>query len=453
MIKNKFYDLQQLSRTHKNPPWSERIEQLYQLKEAIKTFELNIQKALHEDLKKPLFEVQLTEIGPCYQELDHAIRHLKSWMSPRKVNPSLPLLTARSQIIYEPKGVVLIISPWNYPFQLAIAPVIAALSAGNRVVIKPSELALQTSKVIAEIFNQAAWQKWVTVVEGGLETSTELLSLPFDHIFFTGSTSVGKVIMNAAAKNLATVTLELGGKSPVILDEQYDLVKVAKTLAWGKFLNLGQTCVAPDYVWAHHSYQSSLVPEILRQWDLMNQNNANQRTCIINQHHELRLQNYVKELAEKTDIKINQSLDKVLTVIEGNWHNQSIGQEEIFGPLLPIRYYQNIEEVFVSLDQASDALSLYIFSERQDFIDKVIKQTRSGGICINDVILHLSHPNLPFGGRGQSGQGAYHGESGFYELSHRRSIMHLPKHGRTWEWLHFFYPPYTAKKTKWLKWI
>lgn len=453
MIKNTCVHLQQISRQYKNPSWAERVERLQALRVLIKQHETQIKSALFEDLKKPAFEVQLTEISPCYQELDHALKHLKSWMRPRKVSPALPLVMASSQVLVEPKGLVLVIAPWNYPFQLALAPVIAALSAGNRVIIKPSELTPKTSKLIAQLFQASGWQDWVAVIEGGVEVSTELMEFPFDHIFFTGSTAVGKLVMQAAAKNLATVTLELGGKSPVIVDQDYDLVTLAKTLAWGKFLNLGQTCVAPDYVWAHQSYQGRLAAEILQQWDKMTLANSAQHTHIINEKHKARLQNYLDQLKSKSAVTIFSSKDTILNVIEGSWQSSLIAQEEIFGPLLPIRYYQDEQEIIDDLNQYPDALSLYIFSNKQNFINNILTHTRSGGVCINDVILHLAHPQLPFGGRGHSGQGAYHGESGFFELSHQRSVMQLPTPGRTWEWLHFFYPPYTAEKIKWLKWL
>lgn len=451
MIKNTFYRLQQLSRSFKNPSYLDRSERLQALKKLIKTNEIEIQKALHDDLKKPSFEVHLTEILPCYHELDFSLKNLKKWMQPQKVTPALPLLMAKSQIIAEPKGVVLIIAPWNYPFQLAIAPLIAAISAGNRVMLKPSELTPNTSRLLADLFNQADWQDWVHVVEGGVETSTLLLELAFDHIFFTGSSEVGKIIMQAAAKNLATVTLELGGKSPVIVDQNYDVETLAKTLAWGKFLNRGQTCVAPDYIWAHESYRNVLIPAILKQWESLVASNQNQLTAIVNERHQSRLNSYRDQLNNSQDVKIYTSADKLLSVVEGDWQNTLVGQEEIFGPILPICYFKELEEVTLSLDSQPDPLSLYIFSNKKSFIDLLLKQTRSGGVCVNDVIIHLTHPQLPFGGRGFSGQGAYHGTAGFLAFSHQRSVMQLPAPGLTWEWLHFFYPPYRADKLKWLK--
>lgn len=438
----------------------ERIRKLKQLKSVIENHELLICDALAKDLRKSVFEAAATEVIFIYSEISYAIRHLTAWMKPARAGKTISNPFAKNRLYYEPKGVCLIISPWNYPFQLAMSPLVSAIAAGNCAVLKPSELSPATSGVISKIVADCFDKEEVCCFEGAAETASELLKLPFDHIFFTGSTAVGKVVMEAAAKNLSSVTLELGGKSPAIIDVSANLKNAARKIAWGKLINAGQTCITPDYL---------LIPEQLLEGFLGHYKNAVQvlfcngavepdlsvYAKIINEQHFNRLCGLIDEAADNGAIvayggqRDNKTLTIHPTVLLQAPLDSLVMQEEIFGPILPIISYKNVDEALTLINRKSKPLALYIFSEDNDAAKHIIHNTSSGGICINDVLVHISNPKLPFGGVGASGTGSCHGHYGFKTFSHERSAMFQSRLGMT----NLIYPPYEGKSgmLKWLK--
>lgn len=404
-----------------------RIAQLKRLKEGIRKYEPEIMAALYDDLRKPPFESYASEIGILYTEIDHAIRNIRSWARSRRVATPLIHFLSRSRVDQQPYGVVLIISPWNYPFQLAIAPLIGAIAAGNCVVIKPSEFSPSTSatidKMIRELFNE----DYITVFQGEAEATQALLEEKFDYIFFTGSTSVGRIIMTAAARHLTPVTLELGGKSPCIVHEDAHLKYGVKRIAWGKFFNAGQTCIAPDYLLIHRKIKDRFVEKMtgtILSFYGENPMQSPDYARIINARHFDRLLRFLK-----TGRKVyggdyhREELYISPTMIDQVAPEDPVMQEEIFGPVLPIIEYDEIDEAIAFVNQRPRPLALYCFSEGVKIQDKVLGETSSGGGCINDTVSHVGSQELPFGGIGDSGMGAYHGKSGFDTFSHQRGIL------------------------------
>ncbi len=432
---------------------SKRIATLKSLKQVIKKYESKIYEALQHDLRKSNFESAVTEVIFVYAELDHAIQNLGSWMKPKRIGKTMSNPLARNRIYYEPKGVCLIIAPWNYPFQLTISPLISAIAAGNCAMIKPSELSPATSKVIGGIVKEAFDKQEVVCFEGDADVSTMLLKLPFDHIFFTGSTKIGKVVMEAAAKNLSSVTLELGGKSPTIIDKEVNLQKAAEKIAWGKLVNSGQTCIAPDYVFVHEQqldefiglYKSAAKKMYFKTADKIDPKTYGK---IISLNHYERLKCLVNEAVEKGaridfggefDDK-NQTISPVvLTQVP---KGAKVMEDEIFGPVLPIITYKDLNEVLEQINLKSKPLALYIFSKNNKNINYIIKNTSAGGTCVNDVLIHISNPKLPFGGVNGSGMGASHGVFGFKNFSHERSIMFQSGV----DFNSIIYPPYIGKE-------
>lgn len=432
---------------------ADRITKLTALKAEIKKQENNIYKALQSDLRKSNFESAVTELIFTYGEIDYAIKNLKGWMSPKRIGKTLSNPFAKNRIYYEPKGVCLIIAPWNYPFQLTIGPLVSAIAAGNCVMVKPSELSSATSKVVHSIINEVFEEQEVACFEGNADVSTALLKLPFDHIFFTGSTAIGKVVMEAAAKNLTSVTLELGGKSPTIIDRDADLAKAAEKIAWGKLVNAGQTCIAPDYVFVHEQqldefiglYKAAAAKMFFKSADQINPQTYGK---IISEKHYDRLKGLVDEAVEKGaridfggdfDEKSHTINPVLLSKIpEGT----KVMEEEIFGPILPLISYKNLEEVIDQINAKSKPLALYIFSNNSKNITKIIKNTSAGGTCINDVLIHISNPKLPFGGVNGSGMGSSHGFYGFKNFSHERAVMFQ----RSIDFIKMIYPPYVGKE-------
>lgn len=404
-----------------------RLSALEQLKSVIKEKEQKIMETLKLELNKSGFEAYSTEIGVVLEEIGFIQRHLRSWIKPKKVKTPLTHLGSSSYIYSDPYGVALIISPWNYPFQLTIAPLVGAIAAGNCAVIKPSELTSKTSALIEELISGIFPEEYIAVVQGGVEASQELLQEKFDTIFFTGSVHVGKIVMEAAAKQLIPVTLELGGKSPCIVHEDAKIKLAAKRIAWGKFINAGQTCVAPDYVYLHHKVRDEFFKELkLAIQELYGENpleNLNY-THIVSQRHYNRLSSFLNEgqilIGGKGD-KENLVLEP--TVLTNITWKDSVMQDEIFGPILPILEYDDFSQVIEGIRNHPKPLALYLFSESSMVTQEVLKHVTFGGGCINDTIYHLVSPYLPFGGVGSSGMGAYHGKGSFDVFSHKKSIL------------------------------
>ncbi|MEH2247072.1 aldehyde dehydrogenase [Nostoc sp.] len=421
-----------------------RIEQLKNLKQAIIEHEQSIVEALQADLHKPELESYLTEIG-VIKEIDYAIKHLKNWTKPKKAAVSFDFFSYSAQIYPEPLGVVLIIGPWNYPFQLIISPLIGAIAAGNCAIIKPSEIASHTSGIISKIIAKHFDPAYIAVVEGGVEASQKLLAEKFDHIFFTGGTAVGKIIMAVAAKYLTPVTLELGGKSPCIIDTDINLEHTVRRITWGKFINAGQTCIAPDYLLVDKKIKKDLIDDLkkcLKEFYGDNPANSPDYARIISQKHFDRLVNFLKD-GEVIIGGENQPSERYIapTVIDNVSLEDSIMQEEIFGPILPIIEYTDIAEAIAMINSRPKPLALYLFSQNQNLQKRVLQETSSGGVCINDTVMQVGVSSLPFGGVGDSGIGNYHGKASFDTFSHEKSVLQ----NSFWLDLKWRYAPYEGK--------
>lgn len=433
-----------------------RKETLIKLLNTIILYEEEIIQALQNDFNKPVFESVLTETNYVIADLKDTIKNLHRWAKPKKVLPSILNFPSTDYIYKEPYGKVLIIAPWNYPFQLALCPLISAVAAGNQVVLKPSELTPKTSEVIAKIILKSFDKSHVEVVEGGAEVSQKLLSQRWDYIFFTGSVAVGKIVAMAAAKNLTPVTLELGGKNPCIIDETANLKLAAKRIVWGKFINAGQTCIAPDYILIQKDMKTHFI-EYLKV-EITNAYGENPDLSpdfarIVNTKNWLRLANLIDEtkviFGGQTDIE-NRYISP--TLIDESDTNSLIMQEEIFGPILPILSYENETELSSVISKYEKPLALYVFSENKSFSLKIITQFSFGGGCINDTVVHFSNKRLPFGGVGHSGIGAYHGSLSFDVFSHKKGIVKKAN----WLDLTLRYAPYKDKLSlikKILKWL
>jgi len=427
-----------------------RVDQLKKLRQAIIERESSIVTALNQDLRKPELDSYITEIRVTIQEIDYVLKHLKKWTKPRRVKTSLETFPSVAQIYPDPLGVVLIISPWNYPFALAISPLIGAIAAGNCAVIKPSESTPTVSQVIAEIIQQTFSVIEIAVVEGDAVVSQQLLTEKFDHIFFTGGTKIGQLVMEAAVKNLTPVTLELGGKSPCIVDTEIDLEETAKRIAWGKFLNAGQTCIAPDYLLVEKSIKEALISKL--QECIVNFYGTNPQTSpdycrIVNDRQFNRLKVLLKDgdivTGGQTDLTEKYIAPTLVTNVS---LESELMQEEIFGPILPILDYANLEDAIAFINQRPKPLALYLFSNNKSKQERVLEATSSGGVCINDTIFQVGVIDLPFGGVGPSGMGAYHGKATFDTFSHYKSVL---KKSFRFE-LNVRYPPY-GNKINWIK--
>lgn len=418
---------------------------LIRLREAIKTHEGEIIAALNADFGKPAPEVTLTEILPVLSEIRLALGRLKSWMRDRRVGGSLVTFGTRGHIRREPRGVCLIIAPWNYPVNLALGPLVSCLAAGNSAIVKPSEVTPATSAVIAKLLAAAFEPDLVAVVEGGVETSTELLALPFDHIFFTGSPEVGKVVMTAAAKHLTSVTLELGGKSPLIVGPGADLARAADWLVFGKLTNAGQTCIAPDHLFVHRDVQPGFTALLTARMTRATAKSPLAR--IVSPRHAQRQRDLLRDAlgkgAQLTFGAEGEGSTQGPVLIENILPDMQIAQEEIFGPLLPVIPFSTTEEVLAQINAQPKPLALYVFEKDQGFIEQIIGNTSSGGVGVNLTVLHYSHEGLPFGGVNHSGHGASHGEWGFLEFSHQRAILR-----NRFSPLPMIFPPYTGAKRR-----
>ena len=427
-----------------------RVDQLKKLRQAILERESLIVTALNQDLRKPELDSYITEIRVSIQEIDYALKHLKKWAKPRRVKTNPETLPSVAQIYPDPLGVVLIISPWNYPFALAVSPLIGAIAAGNCAVIKPSESTPTVSRLIATMIQQTFSSTEIAVVEGDASISQQLLAEKFDHIFFTGGTKIGQLVMEAAAKNLTPVTLELGGKSPCIVDTEIDLEETAKRIAWGKFLNAGQTCIAPDYLLVEKSIKEALITKL--QECIVKFYGTNPQTSpdycrIVNERQFNRLQALLKEgdiiTGGQTDLAEKYIAPTLITNVS---LESELMQEEIFGPILPILDYANLEDAIALINQRPKPLALYLFSNNESKQKWVLEATSSGGVCINDTIFQVGVIDLPFGGVGASGMGAYHGKASFDTFSHYKSVL---KKSFRFE-LNVRYPPY-GNKLNWIK--
>ncbi|MGB7441978.1 MAG: aldehyde dehydrogenase [Coleofasciculaceae cyanobacterium] len=421
-----------------------RIEQLKQLRQVIVDNQDIIVEGLQADLHKPHLEAYAFEIG-VVKEIDHALKHLKSWVKPKKVSVPLEQFPASATIYPEPLGVVLIISPWNYPFQLAISPLVGAMAAGNCAVIKPSEIAPHTSQVIAKIIEQNFDPAYLTAIEGGVETSQQLLAEKFDHIFFTGGTQVGKIIMEAAAKQLTPVTLELGGKSPCIVDTDVQIEYTARRIVWGKFINAGQTCIAPDYLLVNKTIKQDLLEAIkacLHEFYGEEPAKSPDYARIVSPKHYQRLTELLGDGETIIGGQTNaEELYIAPTVIDQVSLNDQVMQEEIFGPILPVITYNNLSEAIAIINQNAKPLALYLFSGSKEKQQRILQETSAGGVCLNDTIMQVGVSSLPFGGVGESGMGAYHGKTSFDTFSHSKSVLKK----NFWFDLKWRYAPYAGK--------
>lgn len=413
--------------THKTKSLPYRMDALNKLGDAIRRYESEILQALKLDLNKSEFEAYSSEVGIILKEIRFVLKHLHSWSRPKKVKTPFTHIGSRSTIYHEPYGVVLIIAPWNFPFQLAIAPLIGAIAAGNCAIVKPSELTPRTSEVLAKLIGEAYSEEYIAVVEGGIETSQALLNEKVDYIFFTGGVPVGKVIMEAAAKQLIPLTLELGGKSPCIVHKDAHLKLAAKRIAWGKFMNAGQTCVAPDYIYVHQSIKAAFITQLKNAIEKLygaNPLDNDSYTRIVSDKHFNRLQNFLND--GKVSIGGKSNRNKLLmepTVLTEINSDCAVMQDEIFGPILPVLEYSNIEHILEKINSRPKPLALYIFTESKDIQQQVLMGTSFGGGCVNDTVYHFTSPYLPFGGVGSSGIGAYHGQSSFELFSHCKSVL------------------------------
>ncbi len=404
-----------------------RLDALKKLKRVLQEQTDEIADALAVDLKKPLFETYASETGFVIKEINFALKNLPKWAKRKRVPNILPTFPSRNHVINEPYGLALIMGPWNYPFQLSLAPLVGAVAAGNCCLVKPSEIAEKSSALIAKIINDTFDHNYIAAVEGGVEVAGELLESRFDKIFFTGSPAVGKIVMEKAAQNLADVTLELGGKSPCIVESSVDTSKAAKRILFGKFFNAGQTCITPDYVLVHREVKEKLVQAMLSWLDHFY--GADPKTSpdygrIINQKHFNRLKNY---LADGTVIAGGEYDETDLylapTILEVDDLDKPIMQEEIFGPILPVIEFSDLEQVEEIIGRNPNPLALYIFSSDRASIERLTTRIPFGGGCINDTVIYTYNHHLPFGGRGSSGMGKYHGKYSFEVFSHQKAIM------------------------------
>lgn len=424
-----------------------RIRQLEKLKRVLKENEGIVLEALKEDLYKSDFEGYITEIGILYEEINMSVKNLRKWAKRERVKTSIMYFPARSYIYKEPYGVVLIIGPFNYPFQLVVSPLIGAISGGNCAIVKPSEHTVATSKVLEKIINDNFDEEYIKVVDplGGRETVTELLESDFDKIFFTGSVRVGKIVMEKAAKKLIPITLELGGKSPCIVDKDANIKMSAKRIVWGKYLNAGQTCVAPDYLCVHEDIKDELLKEIVNEIKLQfgdDHRKSLDYPRIIRVEEVDRLSEYINEGDIYYGGEIIREEKYISPTILTNIKEESkVLEEEIFGPILPVYEFNDLQNVLDKINEGQKPLALYYFSESKVQIEKVLKESTSGGVTINDTILHVSSSFLPFGGVGNSGMGSYHGKNSFLCFSHSKAVL---KRG-TFTEFSFRFAPYKDK--------
>ncbi len=426
-----------------------RITKLKHLKDVLKKNEELLYSSIHKDFKKSKFETYVTELSIIYREIDLAIVKVKKWAKKKKTSTGLANFPGKSYIVPEPYGNVLIIGAWNYPYQLSLCPAIAAIAAGCTVILKPSELPSNTAATIAQLINQNFDPSFFKVIEGGVQQTTKLLQIKFDKIFFTGSLPVGKIVYQAAAKHLTPVTLELGGKSPAIITKNVNIHMTAKRLVWAKYLNAGQTCIAPDYILVdasiHDTLLTAMKAEIEKAAYHVNHNNYTQ---IINDKNFDRLKDLIDQ--EKIYVGGECNLEERVispTIMKNVEFSDKIMKDEIFGPILPVLSFKTIEEAIENIKTLSKPLSCYVFTKSKTIKNKILNEISFGGGAVNDAVMHFTEQSLPFGGVGDSGIGNYHGKYGFETFSHYKSILQKP----FWIELNLKYSPYSTNKLKWLK--
>ena len=437
---------------------AERTAKLRKLLDTIERHTSAIYAAAAADFRKPEAEVDLTEIFPVVSEIRHTIRHLRGWMRPTRVRPTLPMLGTSAEIRYEPRGVCLIIVPWNYPINLAFGPLTSAIAAGNTAIIKPSEMTPNLSRVTREIVEDCFDESEVAVFEGDASVATALQELPFDHVFFTGSPGVGRLVMAAAAKHLTSVTLELGGKSPTIVDASANVAKAARNIMWGTFSNNGQTCIAPDYLLVHESIRDRFVAESVAWIEktygrTVDEQRRNADYCrIVSDRHYARITGLLDDaVARGAKLAYGGALDPgqrfigptLLTDVPAD---SRIMEEEIFGPVVPILTWRDLGEAIAIVNAKPKPLALYLYSRNRHNIARVLAETTAGDTVINHSLLHFLHLNLPFGGVNTSGIGKSHGYYGFQAFSHQRSILR-----ERFSVVHWMYPPYTPRVRQLIK--
>lgn len=447
IIEQKFYDSKAFFNTQQTKDISFRKEQLKKLSKAIKSYESDILEALYTDLGKNKVEAYATEIGITLKSIKNARKELKNWTKTKNVDTPLYLFPTKSYIKKEPYGTVLIIAPFNYPFQLVFEPLIGAIAAGNTAIIKPSELTPNVARVIKRLINKTFDANYIEVIEGGIEETQTLIHLPFDYVFFTGSENVGKIVYQAASENLVPVTLEMGGKSPVIVDETANIKVASERICFGKFTNAGQTCVAPDYILVHESVKDDLITALsktLREFYGQNIQQSPDYGRIVNLKHYHRLTSLINSAQMNIVFGGHSDEDERYiepTLLDHVTSDSAIMQEEIFGPILPILTYQSLDEAIAFVHQRPKPLSLYLFSEDENATQRVINELSFGGGAINDTLMHLANPKLPFGGVGASGMGRYHGKYSFDTFTHEKSYIF--KSTRLESGVHL--PPYKGK--------
>lgn len=431
-----------------------RICQLQLLADAMRKNETVLEEALKKDLGKSIFESYATEIGFVLADIRYTIQNLQKWSAPKRVRTPLYLFPGKSKIQKEPYGSVLILGPYNYPVQLLAEPLIGAIAAGNCAVLKPSELTPHVSKAMYQIVHSTFKEEYIACVEGGVEVNQELLSQKFDYIFFTGSERVGRIVMKAAAENLTPVTLELGGKSPVIIEKTANIKEAARRIAWGKLMNAGQTCVAPDYVLVDESRKQQFLTEMKNAFFHLYGKEIKKNPHfgrIVNERHMERLQKILEQDAKY--LFCGGEADALQRYIEpaildlGKDQNAASMQEELFGPILPVLSYHKLEDAVRFVNKRAKPLALYLFTKKRSAERFVLERVSSGGVCVNDTISHLINPDLPFGGVGASGMGQYHGKYSFDTFTHEKSVFYKPA-----DWnLPVCYPPFTKGKMNLVK--
>lgn len=447
---NRLFDLQKKEAIRlRSAPVSERIGRLKQLEKWILRHQTSIHEALQSDLRKNPTETDISELLPAITEIREAISNVKKWARPRRFVASMTYLGTRTSVHYEPKGVCLIISPWNYPFNLTLGPLVSAIAAGNTFFIKPSEYTPATSALITRMVKELFQESQGIVFEGDSEVASALLTLPFDHLFFTGSPAVGKKVMGAAAKNLTSITLELGGKSPTIVDETCSIEDTARKIAWGKWLNAGQTCVAPDYLFVHEQVADSLVKSI-GTYASKFYGKADEYSSIVSSRHFDRLKKLTEEIDPSarcfggTNDRNTLKMEPIAFRVD-KMENLTVLREEIFGPILPIMTYTSLEEVISYINDRPKPLALYIFSKSGKNQERILRGTSSGTTVINDTLIQFGHPTAPFGGVNTSGIGKSHGHAGFIAFSNEKTVL---KQRIGWTMAQTLYPPYSSYKNK-----
>ncbi|ARA95172.1 aldehyde dehydrogenase family protein [Rhodothermaceae bacterium RA] len=440
----------------------ERIGTLRRLREALLARRQDLHVALWADFRKPAVEVDLTEIMPVLTEIKHAVDQLPRWMAPRRVKATPPLLGTRAEVRCEPKGVSLIIAPWNYPVTLTLGPLVSAVAAGCCCVLKPSEFTPHTTAVLRELLAAVFEEREVAVVEGDATAAQALLAQPFDHVFFTGSPRVGRLVMQAAARHLASVTLELGGKSPAIVDETADVGLAAEKIAQGKFTNAGQTCIAPDYVLVHTAVHDALTAALREQVHRFYGATPADRAAspdyprLIHDGHWQRLAGWLEDaLARGAEVVVGgrrNAAERYLepTVLTGVAPDDPLMTEEIFGPILPVLRFETLDEALALVNARPKPLALYVFTESEAHRERILQETSAGGTCVNDTLLHFIHPELPFGGVGHSGLGKSHGHYGFLAFSNERAVLHQKLKKAP---IRLLYPPYGPRVRRLAAWV